>query len=280
MAMKSPDDEGPRPIRDLLRKLIKAPSALAVIWPALLLIIGYTAWHQWGADHVASKYYGVDPSMIHVTEPPEYVRTDVAETIYHDTGMENLSLLDPRATAKIASAFSMNAWVKKVVSVRKLSGGVIDVRLQYRRPVAMVLVAKASEPGNWFVPVDDEGVLLPTTEFAQVETLHFIHITVPGLLVDGRPVGTPFGDPRVEAAAKLAGVLADHRDQIDVVRIEVPGDPRVNTIPQLELVTSDEQTRFWGSPPGMEKRGEDTPEIKLQRLIHSTAADLRMAQRP
>ena len=66
MAMKSPDDDHPRPIRDLLRRLIKAPAALSVIWPALLVVGGYFAWHQWGADHVAERFYGVDATLIRI----------------------------------------------------------------------------------------------------------------------------------------------------------------------------------------------------------------------
>ncbi len=283
MAMRSPEYEKHRPVRDLLRRLIKAPAALSIIWPALLVVGGYLAWHRWGADHVAGQFYGVDPALIRVTEPPPYVRTDIVASTYHNTGMESLSLLEPQATAKIAAAFLMNnPWVSRVVSVRKLPGGVVDVHLQYRKPVAMVLVEKPNEPGDWFVPVDGEGVLLPTDQFAKVETLQFIHITVPGLRVDGRPAGTLFGDARVEAAAKLAAVLTDFREKADIVRIEVPGDPRLNAVPQLELVTSEERTRFWGSPPGMEAPGEDTVEMKLQALLNTDAAedaDLRMARR-
>ncbi len=282
MAMKSPETERRRPIRDLLRRLIKAPAVLSIFWPAVLVIGGYVAWHQWGADQVASKFYGVDPSLIEVTQPPPYVRTDLVESVYRDTAMEGLSLLDPQATAKIASAFSMNPWIRRVVSVRKLPGGVIDVRLQYREPVAMVLVAKpGSSESDHFFPVDGEGVLLPTSEFARAETLQFVHIVVPNVYPTVK-AGFPFGDSRVESAARLAAVLANYRDQTDIVSIGVPGDPRASTVPQLELTTRSGKKRFWGNPPGMESPGEATVEMKLQQLLQTDAAenaDLRMAYR-
>ena len=290
MAMKSPHSENPRPFIKLLRRLIKAPAALSIVWPALLIVAGYLAWHHWGADHVADKFYVVDPSLIKITEPPPYVRTDVVESIYQDTAMEGLSLLDPQATAKIAAAFSMHAWVKRVVSVRKLPGGVIDVHLLYRRPVAMVLVEKPDKDNSqdyFFFPVDEQGVLLPTHEFARAEIMQFIHIVVPGVYATGS-AGSPFGDARVESAARLAAVLADFREEAGVLSIDVPGDPRINKTPQLELTTTERQAsgevvtrkRFWGSPPGLEPPGESTVEMKLHTLLNSDAsehADLRIA---
>ena len=168
MAMRSSESEKHRPIRDLLRRLIKAPAALSILWPALLIVGGYVAWHRWGSDHVASQYSGIDPTLIEVTQPPAYVRTNIVKAVYRDTAMEGLSLLDRQATAKIASAFSMHPWVRSVVSVRKLPGGVIDVRLEYRTPVAMVHVFKPdpADTGSYFFPVDGDGILMPGTEFA------------------------------------------------------------------------------------------------------------------
>ncbi len=290
MAMKSPRSENPHPLIELVRRLIKAPAALSIIWPALLIVAGYIAWHQWGADHVADKFYVVDPSLIKITQPPPYVRTDVVESIYRDTAMEGLSLLDPQATAKIASAFSMHPWVKRVVSVRKLPGGVIDVHLLYRRPVAMVLVEKpdaGQSEDYFFFPVDDQGVLLPTHEFARAEIMQFIHIVVPGVYATGL-AGSAFGDARVESAARLAAVLADYREEAGIVSIDVPGDPRINRTPLLELTTAEQSAsgevvtrkRYWGSPPGMEPPGESTVEMKLHTLLNSSAsehADLRTA---
>lgn len=283
MAMKSPVSERHRPIRDLLRRLIKAPAALSIIWPAILVVGGYVAWHRWGADQIADKFYGVEVSQIEITEAPDFVRTDVVESVYRDTAMAGLSLLDPQATAKIASAFSMHPWVRRVVSVRKLPGGVIDVRLQYRNPVAMVLVAKPdpAETGNFFFPVDEEGVLLPTHEFARAETLKYIHIVVPAVYPTG-VAGSPFGDSRVEHAAKLAAILADYREEAGIVSIGVPGDPRVNKVPQLELTMRDSKTHFWGNPPGLESPGENTAQMKIQELLRADGAenaDLRMARR-
>ena len=211
--MRSSRDDKQRPFQEMMRRLIKAPAALSVLWPVLLIVGGYAAWHQWGTAHVADQYGGIDPTLIQVTEPPEYVRSNVVKTVYRDTAMEGLSLLDRQATAKIASAFSMHPWVRKVISVRKLPGGTIDIRLDYRVPVAMVHVFKPnqSDTRSYFFPVDADGVLLPTNEFARADTRNFLYIEVPGVYTSN-PIGSPFGDFRVEAAARLAAIrLRDSR---------------------------------------------------------------------
>ncbi len=279
--MRSPDSDRPRPIRDLLRRLIKAPAAFSVLWPALLIVGGYIAWHRWGSVHVTERYSGIDPTLIHITDPPEHVRTNIVKSVYRDTAMEELSLLDRQATAKIASAFSMHPWVRQVVGVRKLPGGVIDVRLEYRTPVAMVHVFKPdqNDTRSYFFPVDGEGVLLPTAEFAQAETSHYLYIEVPGVY-STNDAGTPFGDRRVEAAASLAELLLPLREEASLRSIGVHGDPRQTEVPQLELTTQSGAQLFWGSPPGSELPGEPTATMKLRTLMavdKSQNADLRIA---
>lgn len=279
--MRSEESEDRRPIRRLLGRLIKAPAAFSVLWPVLLIVGGYAAWHRWGTVHVAGKYSGIDPTMIQVTEPPAYVRSNLVKAVYRDTAMDGLSILDRQATAKIASAFSMHPWVRKVTGVRKLPGGAIDVRLEYRAPVAMVHVFKPNDPENrsYFFPVDGEGVLLPGEEFAEAETRKFIYIEVPGVYTSNS-YGTPFGDPRVEAASRLAEVLVVYREEAGIRSIGVHGDPRHTDVPQMELITHDGARVTWGSPPGHELPGEPTVEMKLRTLMSTERGadtDLRVA---
>ena len=279
--MRSADSDERRPIRRLMRRLVKAPAAFSVLWPMLLIVGGYAAWHRWGTVHVASQYSGIDPTMIEVTDPPSHVRSNIVKAVYRDTAMEGLSILDRQATAKIASAFSMHPWVRKVVGVRKLPGGAIDVRLEYRSPVAMVHVFKPNDPEtrSYFFPVDGDGVLLPGNEFAEAETRNFIYIEVPGVYTNNA-VGTPFGDQRVEAASRLAAVLSDYREDAQIRSIGVHGDPRQTEVPQMELTMHSGARVTWGSPPGNEAPGEPTVEMKLRSLMSiddGKDTDLRMA---
>ena len=281
MAMRSDSAEENRPFRNLLRRLISAPAALSLLWPVLLIIGGYVSWHRWGAEHVAKNFYGIDSSLLHVTPPPPHVRSNVVDTVYRDTQLDKLSTLDPQATAKIASAFSIHPWVSDVFSVRKLPSGVIDVQLEYRMAVAMVHVISQHQEvkDDAFFAVDGNGFLLPTRDFTSQETLDYIHIRIPGVYPTGS-VGGPFGDHRVTAAAKVAALLHPYRKDLGLLSIDVQGDLRNNSVPQLGLTTRSGAHPFWGSPPGMESRDEAEATMKLKKLLSGEAgdnADLRIA---
>jgi hypothetical protein len=282
VAMRSDDVEQYRPIRSLLRRLIKAPTVFAIFWPTLLVVGGYVGWHRWGSEQITAQFAGVDPTRISVTEQPEYVRTNIVQAVYRDTAMDGLSLLDRQATAKIASAFSMHPWVRSVIGVRKLPGGSIDVRLEYRQPVAMIHVFKPdpNDRGSYFLPVDGDGVLLPPSEFTRSETRDFIHIEIPHTDSTNAFVGSPFGGPPVRYAAMLAEILMPYRAQAGIRSIGVFGDPRQTELPQLEIIKVDGTKFPWGSPPGSELPGERTANMKLRSLIDAAqgeSTDLRVA---
>lgn len=247
----------------------------------MLLVTGYVAWQQWGSHYVAHQYYGVQADAIHVTSPPTYVRSDIIKTVYRDAAMDQLSLLDEQACAKVASAFASNAWVRRVVGVRKMAGGRLNVRLEYRQPVAMVHVISRHPDydGPAFFAIDGEGVLLPTADFSRSETENFLHIIVPGAYPTGGE-GAEFGDSRVQAAALLAFLLHPFRESLGITSIGVHGDLRQNPVVQLEIAGEDGQRWFWGSPPGAEAQGEPTAKMKLQSLIDGapSGSDLRQVQ--
>ncbi|MGV3484749.1 MAG: hypothetical protein ACO1RT_10055 [Planctomycetaceae bacterium] len=272
--------ESPQPVQGLLRRLVRAPGAWAMVWPAALVIGGYIAWHRWGAEHVSKRYYGIDPALIHVTARPEYISTDIARAVYSDTRLDQLSLLDPAAAARIASAFSFHPWVRRVVAVRKLPGGEVDVHLQYRRPVAMVFVISRHPEikGRSFFAVDEDGVLLPPTEFSRDETMKYLHIEVPDVYPTGG-IGSSFGDNRVTGAAKVAAVLEPFRDQLKLRSIRMAESSRTAPVPQYELFTVDGRNLFWGSAPGEEMYGEPASDVKLRQWLERTDQNTDLAKK-
>jgi hypothetical protein len=240
-----------------------------MIWPALLILGGYIAWNRWGAEEIAKKFYGIDVSLIHVTQRPEHIASDITEVVYRDTKLDQLSLIDPAATARIASAFSSHPWVSKVVAVRKLPGGQVDVHLQYRVPVAMVYVVSRHPDVNGrpgFFAIDEQGVLLPTTEFTREHTMRYVHIEIPDVYPTGG-VGSLFGDPRIIGAAKLAALIAPYRERLDTRSIQLHESSRTSPVAQYQLVTHSGESLLWGSPPGQEIYGERKADEKLQELI-------------
>lgn len=198
--------------------------------------------------------------------------------VYRDAGLDSVSLLDRAACAQISSAFGSHPWVRRVIGVRKQPTGGLDVRLEYRQPVAMVDVVSRHPDlsGVGCFAVDADGVLLPPADFSQSHTLEFLHIVAPGAYPTGA-IGTAFGDERITAAAKLAGLLHPIRDELKLRSIGVHGDLRSNPIVQLEIANQDGDLFFWGSPPGEEPRGEPPAADKLRTLLEGvpSGSDLR-----
>lgn len=285
--MRSKSDRPPGPVRSLVTGMIAAPWLLALVWPMALIVLGAIAWERFGAARAAQEFVALDPKQITVTTPPEFIRTDITQSVFDDFGMQSISLLDVNATAKIASAYSTNAWVSDVTSVRKLPGGKVDVRLRYREIVAMVKVFKPQTDGPsssrvpYFFPVDRNGVLLPAQDFSGAQTVDYIHIDVPGVYSTA-PSGSLFGEPRVEAAASLAALLHPYRGRAGIVSITSFGDGRRLVTPQFEVHLNSGETLFWGSPPGREPAGEADAASKLQWMLspgRGQSDDLRWAGR-
>lgn len=285
--MRSHSDRPPGPIRSAITGLIAAPWLLALVWPMALIVLGAIAWQRFGAARVAEEFVALDPTQISITPPPDFIRTDITQSVFDETGMHTVSLLDQTATAKIASAYSIHPWIRDVTSVRKLPGGKVDVRLQYRDVVAMVKVFKPSRDAAtaarvpYFFPIDGGGVLLPSDDFSGAQTVDYIHIEVPGVY-SMSPVGTRFGEPTVEAAATLAAILHPFRGQLGILAIKPFGGGRRMKTPQFEVYLKGGETLFWGSPPGREPAGEADAESKLRWMLspdRGTADDLRWAGR-
>jgi hypothetical protein len=270
------------PIRHLLQRLIHAPAALAMLWPALLVLGGYVAWNRWGAEEIAKQFYGLDVNLIHVTQRPEHIASDITEVVYRDTKLDQLSLIDPSAAARIASAFSSHPWVSKVTAVRKLPGGQVEVHLQYRVPVAMVYVISrhpdmSGRPG--FFAIDEQGVLLPTSEFTRERTMRYIHIEIPDVYPTGG-VGSQFGDPKVVGAAKLAALIAPYREILGIRSIQVHETSRTSPVPQYQVVNHLGEGVLWGSAPGQEVYAETKADEKLAQLLKRSESSTTTVSHP
>jgi hypothetical protein len=267
------------------RWLSRAPAALAILWPVLLVAGGYLAWHRWGAERLREQYGRLDPERIRLTTPPEYVRSDIVDSVFRSTALEELSLLDPRATARIAHAFATHPWIERVMRVHKLPGGEVNVQVRYRRPVAMAKVLSRHQdvPGTGFFPVDGAGTLLPVDGFSVREcTEDYLHLEIPDAYPNSGE-GWAFGDSRIHAAASLAALLVDYRQTLDLEAIAPIGPVRRDDpAPEFLLRSGDGRRWVWGSAPGSELPGEPSAAVKLKHLLESPrkGSDLRLAALP
>ncbi|WP_145119382.1 hypothetical protein [Rosistilla oblonga] len=264
--------------------MIKAPAALAFLWPVLLVTGGYLAWHRWGADQINRNYNSLQIEKVQISPLPSYIRSNVIESVFRATDLTKISLLDPQATAQIANAFATSPWIDSVRRVQKTSTGNVDVHVAYRRPVAMVKVVSRHPEvdGMSFFPVDGHSVLLPTDDFSRADTLNYIHIIVQRDTYPISGVGSKFGDTKVADAALLALLLCPHRETLGIEAITITQRPPHDERPQLlNLVLKSGKQIVWGSAPGKELNNEPHASVKLQALLNDSNRslhDLHVAQ--
>src|SRR5262249_34662295 len=152
-----------------------------------------------------------------MTELPPWIHTEVKvfkSNVLRDAGLDGeLSLLDKELTVRMAQAFAMHPWVAKVTRVSKQSSSGVMVEIVYRRPVAMVV-----RPGPGLLPVDAEGVVLPTEDFSPVEAQGYLRIAEITTSPAGQ-IGSRWGDLHVTGAAQIAAVLLDDWQKLKLYQI-------------------------------------------------------------
>lgn len=224
---------------------------------------GYLAWQRVAQRIHASPHFAFDPQQIEITPRPEWIRGDLRrQIIQHGNLTPPTSLLEPDLTRQVAQAFALHPWVERVDRVQKLPTGKVQVDLTYRRPVCMVEVARG------LLPVDVQGVLLPSEDFSPVDAEMY-----PRLIgVETAPlgsIGTRWGDGLVDRGAQLADVLVGVWREFSLRAIAVTNDPATAFTagePSFDLLTAGGSRIVWGRAPTAELPGEPLAQEKLARL--------------
>ncbi|NLF72526.1 MAG: hypothetical protein GX575_26120 [Candidatus Anammoximicrobium sp.] len=248
-----------RPARRLLAVLLLVAGLLGSV---------FYGWQRMGPQIVQGPEYELHPDQIQIPPPPPWVRSDIRAETVRDGGLTGLSILDRDLTVKIARAFSLHTWVEDVRRVKKEHPARVIVELVYRRPVAMVEVTMNERPG--LLPVDLHGVLLPPGDFSAEQARDYLRISLPDATPTG-PVGTPWGDPRVDGAARIAAVLSEHWKQLGLYRIAVePGEAAASAVGEVTFVLSARRGAqvVWGAaPPSASGADAKASLAKVERLV-------------
>jgi hypothetical protein len=231
-----------------------------VLGLAVLAGGSYGLWKFVEPHVVAGQHYKFDAQQIIVTPTPPWIHSDVKAEALKQAGIdEQLSVLESGLAERVAGAFALHPWVKKVVRVIKRPPAGLDVDLIYRRPVCMIEV-----PGGLY-PVDDHGVLLPTGDFTTDEAVHYPRLSNMQTVTEG-PVGTTWQDTRVLGAAKITSVLLENWESLKLYRI-VPVPAADATAPiEYELYTRRQTRVLWGHADPITAAGEPAAEEKLAQL--------------
>jgi hypothetical protein len=253
-----PEDEE----QSLFARWVLRPAVLlAIVGGISLYIAGPVAW-RWLPDLNRRPEYRVRADKIHFTDPPSWVPQGFIRDVIREGELpEELSILDDQLVGQVAKAFEKDAWVERVVSVRKDFATGVTAVIEYRKPVAFVV----TDTDHY--PIDREARLLPPPNLTpgsdELPVIRNAHSTPQGHL------GAGWGDRIVEGAAKLAEVLAPCWKKLKLESIQIP-DP-VGTRGGLdetiyELRTVGGSRIIWGRAPGSDHPGELTYQQKVGRL--------------
>ena len=281
MATSKDKEVKPSGLQILAQWMRYVPGGALLFAVTPLLILGYFAWRNWGAEHLDVALYAVRIENLVTTPQPTWIRnSQVREEVFKNSGLGQLSVLDPQASATIAHAFESHSWVRRASRVQKLPGGKVTVDIVYRRPIAMVYFDGQANPRSakvekGFFPVDEDGVVLPLSDFDESQVRNYFVVFAEGATAPSE-VGMTYSDTRIKQSLLVCRLLDSARVELRLMRIDVERDDRlVGPSPWVMLIkTSDNRLINWGHAPGCEAPGEPTAQEKFTNLLkwHSDAS--------
>jgi hypothetical protein len=281
---------------------IPRTAALSMVGPGLLIVFGYVFWVNWGAAKIDHTYFALSSENIIVTNPPTWVRSNIASEVFQGSGIKHVSLQDREACSIIASAFTQHPWIERVHRVSKLAGAQVKVDVEFRRPFACVYCEKRkSAPAvpqiesvsqdptrssdnveKVYYIVDVYGVNLPSRDFDPKDIFNYVHIYCPDLAPPTGPEGSIYEDTRVLNSLRICELLQKVKVQFDVESINVM--PENSQHPNhrwvYEIVLKGNRAIYWGHAPGEETAGEDNAQAKLQKIQNQLSSGVAAPESP
>lgn len=215
--------------------------------------------------------YRIGVEQVQVTPPPRWVPEDIVQKVFARAGFDqNLSILDPELSEKIALAFYTHPWIERLQQVRKAYPARVYVDVVYREPVAMVEVV-----GGGYYPIDRYAHLLPNEDFSAGDINRYPVIRNISSVPIGN-LGEAWGDPAVAGAAQLAAILTtpseNGRSWWNALELKSIIAPRrmaaADEIEDLQyrIGTKGGSQIVWGRAPGTQHPSELTVVQKLGRM--------------
>ena len=229
----------------------------ALVLAGLAVLLGWVVLGRPAADGLrASDRHALAFADTECDPPAPLSRADFLSEVQYLAGLpDRLSPLEDGLAARLAAAFAAHPWVESVERVELLPGRA-RVRLSYRTAVLLVPHVDGGKPPSHPEqrPVDARGVLLPLAAAGPGLPVFAGDANLPA-----GGAGHPWGDPRVEAAARTAAALLPHQDRLKIEAISVTGGT-------VELRAGKARVR-WGRTPGAEEPGEPDAAAKVARLL-------------
>jgi len=243
---------------------IRALIRFALVWGIVIVLMFVGAnvfWDRFGDQIIGATRFALVPDSLDLGELPPWIHHDVRpEILLISFSDKRGNVLQRNVLSRVASAAEQHPWIKNVENLRKTYPNEIRAAVVWRQPVAMVRIA------GGLLPVDAEGVLLPSRDFTPVEAAQYPRIVGLDTLPAG-PAGQNWGDARVVQAASLAGLLLADWRKYGLHHIEwKPENPRNSTEFEFVVVTQSGSRIIWGHAPSVPVVREASPDDKLNRL--------------
>lgn len=228
-----------------------------------LFVLG--AWLGWQVirDRVLfSETYLVQKEHIFFVSPqPAWVRSDVVSDAFRTAARDGLLYLwQEDLCRQLADAFAQHPWVAKVERVAKSYPPRIEVQIQWRRPVCMVVWQQQ------LFPVDGEGTLLPSADFSPTEAARYPRV-LGGSTPPPSVSGVRWQDSRVLQGVHIAEALGPVWEKFRLGSIRAVPMAEGSTAETLyELWTLGGSRIIWGLGAAGERPGEPTAADKIARL--------------
>ena len=239
-------------------------SVLAVI--VIFFIASAIGWYVYKDNILQQQQYQLKPEILNLSpEQPDWIKGDVLETVFADQKLGEHYLTDRKIASQLRDAFLLHPCISAVTRVAKKPDGV-DVMLEYRTPVAMVVVKLDNR--TWLYPVDNQAVVLPPREFSADDVGGYLRITHDYVPPAGQ-VGDSWGDEKLAKVAQIAGMLSKAPWQVmGLYNLELTQSPESNQSVLYILMKDVPGFRIlWGSLPGDEAPDELSAPDKLSRLV-------------
>ncbi len=230
----------------------------AIVVIAAAAGIGWWGWARYADQVRATAGNILSPEKVEVIGVGPWITIDLKSEALRDASLDNgLPLDDPELARRLARAFDIHPWVREVVRVKLHHPAAATVEVVCREPVAMIAV-----PGG-LLPVDAEGILLPSDDFSPESAARYPKIT--GIRSSPRgAIGFTWGDPLVEEAAAVASVIGPEWERLHLV--ECRPRERAGGEAAWELIGDNGLVVRFGSAPGHEQADEPTAAVKVARL--------------
>ena len=135
-----------REVSAFARWVLRPAVLLAIVGGISLYIAGPVAW-SWLPDLKRRPEYRLRADKVRFTNPPSWVPPSFIRDVIREAELpEELSLLDDQLVDQVAKAFQKDAWVERVVSVRKDFATGVTAVIEYRKPVAFVVTESEHYP--------------------------------------------------------------------------------------------------------------------------------------